>query len=105
VIAGAGPNLGIREALALEELIADYQYVFETRSGDHGRTVKVYHKIDTGDARPIRQPPRRLPLAKQTELNNILVDMKSKGVIEESRLWCSSGRKTATFGSASTTTD
>jgi hypothetical protein len=30
VIAGAGPNLSIREALALEELIADFQDVFET---------------------------------------------------------------------------
>jgi len=84
VIVGARPNLIIREAQALEELIAEYQDVFETKSGDHGRTEKVYHRIDTGDARPIRQPPRRLPLAKQAEVNGMLEDMKSKGVIEES---------------------
>ena len=109
VIVGARPTLSVREAQALEELMADYQDVFETKSGDHGRTDKVYHRIDTGDARPIRQPPRRLPLLKQAEVNGMLEDMKSKGVIEESvlghRLWCPSGRKTATFASASTTED
>ena len=65
VIAGARPNLNTREALPLEELIADYQGVFETKSGNHERAERVYHRIDTGDARPILQPPRRLPLAKQ----------------------------------------
>ena len=47
----------------LGELIADYQDVFETKSGDYGRAEKVYHRIDTGDAWPIRQPPPRFPLA------------------------------------------
>jgi hypothetical protein len=55
VITGARRNLGRREAQALEEFIADYQDVFETKSGDHRRTEKVYHRIVTGDARPIRQ--------------------------------------------------
>ena len=76
--------MSIREAQALEELIAEYQDVFETKSGDHGRTEKVYHRIETGDVRPIRQPPRRLHLAKQAEVNGMLKDMKSKGVIEKS---------------------
>jgi hypothetical protein len=58
VIAGARPNLSIREALALEKLIADYQYAFETNSGDHKRTERVYQRIGTSEARPIRQPPR-----------------------------------------------
>ena len=84
MIAGARPNLSIRETQALEELIADYQDVFETKGGEHGRTESVYHRIDTGDTRPIRQPPRRLPLAKEAEANILLEDMKSKGVIEES---------------------
>jgi hypothetical protein len=44
----------------------------------------VYHRIDTGDARPIRQPPRRIPLAKQEEVEEMLDDMQRHGVIEES---------------------
>jgi hypothetical protein len=75
VIAGARPNLSIREALALEELIGNYQDVFETKSGDHGRTERVYHRIDTSYAQLIRQPPRRLPLAKQAEVNGMLEDI------------------------------
>ena len=74
MIVGAKPNLNIREAQALEELIADYQDVFETKNGDHGSTEKAYHRIDTGNDRPIRQPPRRFPLAKQAEVNGMLED-------------------------------
>jgi hypothetical protein len=55
VIVGASPNLSVREAQAMEDLITDYQDVFGIKSGDHGRTGKVYHRIHTGD-RPIRQP-------------------------------------------------
>ena len=44
VTVGARPNLSIREAQALEELIADYQDVFETKSGDNGHTEKVYNR-------------------------------------------------------------
>jgi hypothetical protein len=61
VIADARQNLNRKEAQAREELIADSQDLFETNGGDHGCTEKVYHWIGTGDARAIRQPPRRLP--------------------------------------------
>jgi hypothetical protein len=44
----------------------------------------VYHRIDTGEARLIRQPPRRLPLPKRAEANEMLEDMRQRGVIEES---------------------
>lgn len=76
--------MSLREAQALEELIADYQEVFETKSCDYGCTEKVYHRIDPGDAWPIRQPPSRPPLAKQAEVNDLLEDRKGKGVTEES---------------------
>jgi hypothetical protein len=33
VLVGARPNLSAREAQALEELLADYQDIFETGSG------------------------------------------------------------------------
>jgi len=84
VMVDARPNLTIREAQALEELLADYQDIFETGSGDCWHTERVYHRIDTGDAQPIHQLPCRLPLAKQALVNNLLEDMKSTGVIEES---------------------
>jgi hypothetical protein len=84
VISDAKPNLDATETQALEGLIAEFRDVFATNSDVFGRTNRVRHRIDTGDARPIRQLPRRLPLAKQAEVDNMLDDMKRKGVIEES---------------------
>jgi hypothetical protein len=52
VIADARPNLSRKEVKALEELIADYPDVFETKSGDH-RCTEVYHRIDTSGTWPI----------------------------------------------------
>jgi hypothetical protein len=67
----------------LEELLAEYEGIFAVNSEDRGRTNKVYHRIDTRDARPIRQPPR-MPVAKQAEVNEMLKYMQRRGVIEES---------------------
>jgi hypothetical protein len=48
----------------------------------------VYHHIDNGDARPIRRSPRRLLLAEQAEVNEMLKGLKKQGVIEKSdSLW------------------
>jgi hypothetical protein len=84
VISDAKPNLDTREAQTLQEFITEFQDAFATNCGDFGRTDRVYHRIDTGDARPIRQPACIFPLAKQAEVNDVLDDMKEKGVIEES---------------------
>jgi hypothetical protein len=54
VISDAKPNLDAKETQALEGLIAEFRDVFATNSDDFGRTDRVCHRIDTGDARPIR---------------------------------------------------
>jgi hypothetical protein len=84
VTEAARPQLSNGEFRELEEFLAEYEDIFAVDSEDHGRTNKVYHRIDTGDTRPIRQPPRRLPLAKQAEVSEMLDDMQRCGVIEES---------------------
>ncbi|UYV63768.1 K02A2.6-like [Cordylochernes scorpioides] len=60
------------------------QDVFSSGYGNLGRTDLVRHRINTGDARPIRQPLRRLPMAKQEEVTGLLRKMKRDGIIEES---------------------
>ena len=52
-----------REQLA--GMLHQYGDIFSAFKGDVGRTGLVKHKIDTGNARPIKQPPRRLPFAKR----------------------------------------
>ncbi|XP_046583617.1 uncharacterized protein LOC124290833 [Haliotis rubra] len=58
-------HLSIDESADLAILLAKYQQVFATSSADLGRTSQVEHRINTGTACPIRQPPRRQPLGKR----------------------------------------
>jgi hypothetical protein len=84
VIETARLNLSDGEFQELENLTTEYEDIFAMGSEDYGRTDSVYHGIDTGDALPVRQPPRILPLAKQAEVNGMLDDMQRRGIIEES---------------------
>jgi hypothetical protein len=84
MIVAARPKLGDGEIQELEDLVTEYKDVFAAQSGDYWRTNRVYHHIDTGEAWPIRQPPRRLPLAKRAEATEMLEDMRWRGVTEES---------------------
>lgn len=69
---------------AVTNLIGRYQDIFQVDGGTGGRTTIVRHQIDTGNAKPIRQAPRRLPLAKRAEAEQIIQDMERDGVIEPS---------------------
>ncbi len=75
-------ELGHEVARKLEQLLIDHASVFATSEADLGRTNLVQHDIDTGDAIPIRQPPRRIPLAQQGEYDQEIESMREKGVIE-----------------------
>jgi hypothetical protein len=83
-VTAAKTHLTNREFQELKELLTEYGDIFAGDDKDYGRTNKVYHRIDMGDARPIRQPQRRIPLAKQVEVRELLGDMPRNGVIEES---------------------
>ncbi|GFV61212.1 retrovirus-related Pol polyprotein from transposon 17.6 [Trichonephila clavipes] len=48
------------------------------------RTRLTKHRIDTGEHPPIKQHPRRLPFAKQEEVQKLIKDMKNNDVIEPS---------------------
>jgi hypothetical protein len=49
----ARSNLSIGEFQELEDLTTEYEDIFATGSEDYGRTDRMYHRIDTGDARTI----------------------------------------------------
>ncbi|GBN58308.1 Retrovirus-related Pol polyprotein from transposon 297 [Araneus ventricosus] len=44
------------------------------------------HRINTGDHPPIKQYPRRLPLARKEEAEHLVKEMVDNGIIEESKL-------------------
>lgn len=68
----------------LWNLLHEYRHSFSTNPNDVGRTHLVQHSINTGDAQPIRQRPRRLPYARQAAANQMLQEMKDAGIIEPS---------------------
>ncbi|KRZ50459.1 Retrovirus-related Pol polyprotein from transposon 17.6 [Trichinella nativa] len=46
------------------------------------RTSLVTHRIETGEARPIKQPPRRLPVSQRSVMERLVGQMLESGVIE-----------------------
>ncbi|GFR27698.1 transposon Ty3-I Gag-Pol polyprotein, partial [Trichonephila clavata] len=65
-------------------LIDEYEELFSCTSSDLGRTKLAQHRIETGNHSPIKQNPRRLPIAKTTEVKDLLRDMQERDVIEPS---------------------
>jgi len=68
----------------LKQLLTDHQHTFVTSSADIGFCSILQHDIDTGDVRPIRQAPRKPPLATRDAEDEILNEMLKTGVIEPS---------------------
>ena len=71
---------GVRQNF--KKLLLKHATLFATSDADLGRTNLVAHDIDTGDAAPIRQPPRRVPFMMQPELDKEMSRMLEQGVVE-----------------------
>lgn len=72
------------DRIKLKQLLVKHSELFAKSGDDLGRTSLVTHKIDTGDARPIKQAPRRPPRAFAGEEEKIVQSQLEAGVIEES---------------------
>ena len=69
----------------LASLLMEFADVFAKDDLDVGHFTSVTHSIDTGNARPIRQPPRRTPLGFQEEEEKHLHQMLEAGIIQPSQ--------------------
>ena len=74
-------GLSHHERQGLGSLLNEFSNIFSSGNEDLGRTSLVYHKIDTGEANPIKQAPRRLPFHQREETKNLLDGMLAKGII------------------------
>ena len=72
------------ERKAIRKLLRDYADVFSKSEFDLGRTHLIEHRIDTGDAAPVKLPPRRTPIALAEAERKTLQSLWEKGVIEPS---------------------
>lgn len=68
----------------LHNLLLEFQDIFSRGPHDLGRTGVTKHKINTGDAPPVRQHPRRLPFAQREEAFKAVEEMHAQGIIEPS---------------------
>ena len=72
------------EVSRLRDFIADNHDVFSLEEGERGETDLVTMSIDTGDAHPQKQAPRRMPFVLRQEVAKQLKDMQRNGVIQPS---------------------
>jgi hypothetical protein len=74
----------------LSPLLDEFSDVFSRGPDDLGRTNMVYHKILTRDAVPIRQPPRRIPIHRREQVNEMVKNMqKNKIIVASESPWSS----------------
>ena len=75
---GLAPSVKDRVAA----LLWRFEDVIALNDNDLGRTHLVSHRIETADARPVRQLARRLPFHLHEEVRGLVDNMLSQGIIE-----------------------
>ena len=72
------------EEKAVASLLNEYSDAFSKDENDLGYTNLVEFSIDTGNARPIKQLPRRVPLAFADAEKALINNMEKQGIIQKS---------------------
>ncbi|CAC5399974.1 unnamed protein product [Mytilus coruscus] len=73
-----------QEKIKVREVLIKFQDCFSMNDSDTGLTSITEHAFDTGDSVPIKQPPRRVPLAFAEAEKEAIIELQKKGVIRES---------------------
>lgn len=68
----------------LFDSLVSYKDIIVGPDGKFGRTKLVKHRIDTGDHKPIKIPPRRLPFAQREIVEKDIKKMLDNNIIEPS---------------------
>ena len=77
-------ELSEEQKITFSALIEEFSDIIAEENGELGLTDLIEHKIDTGNAAPIKQPPRRLPPFKREAVEEQLEELVKQGRIEES---------------------
>ena len=77
-------SLSEEQKLTVQQLLVKHQNLFSKDADDIGRTHLVEHTIDMGNAKPVKLPPYRIPLAKREVAEREIKKMEESGIIEPS---------------------
>jgi hypothetical protein len=77
-------NVSHEQSKHVHSLLTKYKTLFAESNLDLGKTDIVRHKIETGNARPVKQPPRRMHVHQHSEMDKQIDDMLDQDVIEPS---------------------
>ncbi len=66
------PEIGPQDGKELRALLEEFVDVISLDTDDIGQTTLVQHQINTGDATPVRLPPRQLPFHQRGEVKQLL---------------------------------
>ena len=72
------------ECPQIHSLLLKHERVFSKDDYDLGHTNLVEHTIDTGNAKPIKEPPRWVPMAFAGEEHKVLEKLHAQGAISPS---------------------
>ena len=74
-------DISLADRTSLINLFQQYSNILAWDENRFGRTSIIRHKIETGDTRPIWQPPQRIPAPLQDQVTKLLDMMIRDGVI------------------------
>ncbi|MEW8191404.1 MAG: reverse transcriptase domain-containing protein [Candidatus Thiodiazotropha endolucinida] len=77
-------NRSDMERSRITDCLVEFQDTFSKHEFDLGLTSLIEHEIDVGNSKPIKQPPRRVPVAFATEEENVIKQLEQQGVIRKS---------------------
>ena len=78
------PKVDTEQKLKIKHLLIEYQDIFMGPDGKLGHIYLLQHVIDTGNAKPVKQPPRRVPIAQREIIEKELGKMLTQNIIQPS---------------------
>ena len=72
------------EKSEIADCLIKFKDTFSKHEFDLGLTTLVEHEIDVGGHKPIKQPPRRVPVAFAAEEENVIKQLEQSGIIRKS---------------------
>lgn len=82
IIDKISPKVTESQKQSIKELLIDFQDIFVGPDGKLGRTNLAKHVINTGDAKPIKLPPRRAHITQRKVIETEIQKMLDQDIIE-----------------------